>query len=99
MQNKDSNLSLEEFKRLVSKSPLRSKYTERQLLHLYSELTSHDGILTKQDWLSLFHHVEVRIHRRTYDRRIFHFTHISLWKKVANGFVERVLNIFVAVSL
>jgi hypothetical protein len=45
---------------MVSRSPLHSKYSEKQLLHLYSELTSDHGALTKRDWLSLFHHVEVR---------------------------------------
>ncbi len=58
-QNKDSNLSLQEFRSMVARSPLHNKYSEKQLLHLYSELTSDHGVLTKRDWLSLFHHVEV----------------------------------------
>ena len=42
----------------LARSPLRQKYSDRQLLRIYSELASHEDVLTKRDWLSVFRHVE-----------------------------------------
>ena len=44
---------------MIEKSPVRSKYSIKQILKIYSELTSQEGILTKRDWLSLFRYAEV----------------------------------------
>lgn len=58
-QDGSGTLEFEEFKRLIDKSPMAHKYSEQQLLHMFSELTAQDGLLTKHDWTNLFHHVQV----------------------------------------
>ena len=61
VQNGNGTIEFDEFKRLMDNSPMASKYNERQLLHMFSELTSHDGLLTKYDWINIFHHVQVAV--------------------------------------
>ena len=58
-QDGSGTLELDEFKRLIDQSPMAGKYGEQQLLQMFSELTAHDGLLTKHDWTNLFHHVQV----------------------------------------
>jgi hypothetical protein len=59
LQDGSGTLELDEFKRLIDQSPMAGKYGEQQLLQMFSELTSQDGLLTKHDWTNLFHHVQV----------------------------------------
>ena len=59
IQDGNGSLSLDEFIQMIDKSLVRSKYSVKQILKIYSELTSQEGILTKRDWLSLFRYVEV----------------------------------------
>ncbi len=58
-QDGSGTLELDEFKRLIDQSPMAGKYGEQQLLQMFSELTTQDGLLTKHDWTNLFHHVQV----------------------------------------
>ena len=58
-QDGNGSLSLDEFGQMMDRTPLRARYSDRQIAKIFGELASQDGILTKRDWLSLFRYVEV----------------------------------------